>query len=67
MRFLPPIFFFVNQPDSTAKNMPKIVEVKLSSGRFKVADFKKNCDCGVAVAEQHFLKSCGIVIAELLL
>jgi hypothetical protein len=31
-----------------------------------VADFGKNCDCGTAVAEQHFLKSCGITIAEVL-
>ncbi len=29
-------------------------------------DFRKNCDCGIAVAEQHFLKSCGIAIAEVL-
>jgi hypothetical protein len=33
---------------------------------FKVADFRKNWNCGVAVAEQHFLKSCGIAIAEVL-
>ncbi len=32
----------------------------------KVADFGKNCDCRIAVAEQHFSKSCGIAIAELL-
>ncbi len=61
---LPPIFLFMNKLDSMAKNIPKIAEVKLSSCGFKVADFKKNCDCGVAVAEQHFLKSCGIAIAE---
>ncbi len=52
--------------NSMAKNMPKIAEVKLSSCGFKVADLKKNCDCGVAVAEQHFFKSCGIAIAEVL-
>jgi hypothetical protein len=45
----------------TAKNIPKIAEVKA-----QVADFRKNCDCGVAVAEQRFLKSCGIAIAEVL-
>jgi hypothetical protein len=56
----------MNKPDSMAKNMPEIAEVKLSSCGFKVADFQKNCDCGVAVAEQHFLKSCGIAIAEVL-
>jgi hypothetical protein len=54
----------MNKPDSMAKNMSKIAEVKLSSCGFKVADFKKNCNCGVA--EQHFLKSCGIAIAEVL-
>jgi hypothetical protein len=58
----------MNKPDSMAKNMPKIVEVKLSSCGFKVADLKKLQlrTCGVAVAEQHFLKSCGIAIAEVL-
>jgi hypothetical protein len=56
----------MNQPNSTAKNMPKIAEVKLSSCGFEVADCRENCDCRIAVAEQHFLKSCGIVIAELL-
>jgi hypothetical protein len=54
----------MNKPDSMAKNMPKIAEVKLSSCGFKVADLKKYFNCGVAVAEQHFLKSCGIAIAE---
>jgi hypothetical protein len=29
--FLPMIFFFMNRPDFTAKNVPKIAEVKLSS------------------------------------
>ncbi len=52
---------------STAQNMPKIAEVKLSSCRLEVADFWKKLrlrNCGVA--EQHFLKSCGIAIAEVL-
>jgi hypothetical protein len=49
-----------------AKNISKIAEVKLSSGGFKVVDFRKNCECGIAVAEQHFLKSCGIAIVEVL-
>ncbi len=59
----------MNKPDSMAKNIPKIAEVKLSSRGFKVADLKKNLrlrNCGVAVAEQPFLKSCGIAIAEVL-
>jgi hypothetical protein len=54
---------------STAQNMPKIAEVKLSSCGLEVADFWKKLrlrNCGVAVAEQHFLKSCGIAIAEVL-
>jgi hypothetical protein len=46
--------------------MPKIAEVKLSSCGFEVADFRKNWDCGVAIAKQHFFKSCGIAIAEVL-
>jgi hypothetical protein len=33
--------FFMNQPDSTAKNMLKIAEGELSSCGFKVADFRK--------------------------
>ncbi len=41
---------------STAKNMMKIAEMKLSSCGLEVADFRKNCYCEVAVAEQHFLK-----------
>jgi hypothetical protein len=38
----------MNKPDSMAKNMPKISEVKLSSCGFKVADLKKNGDWGIA-------------------
>ncbi len=58
-----------------AKNMPKIAEVQVSSCGLDVADFGKigiaelqlrSYGCGVAVAEQHFLKSCGIAIAEVL-
>jgi hypothetical protein len=58
----------MNKPDSMAKNMPKIAEVKLSGCGFEVADLKKKLQlrtCGVAFAEQHFVKSCGIAIAEL--
>jgi hypothetical protein len=36
--------------------MPKIAELKLSSYGLEVADVRKNCDCGIAVAEQHFFK-----------
>jgi hypothetical protein len=54
----------MNRPDSTAKNVPKIAELKLSSCGLEVADFRKNCDCGIA--EKHFFKSCGIAIAEVL-
>ncbi len=36
--------------------MPKIVEMKLSSCGFEVADIRKNCDCGIVVVEQHFFK-----------
>jgi hypothetical protein len=52
--------------------MPKNAELKLSSCRIEVADFRKNCNCGVAVAEQHVFNkvaeelpsSCGIAIAD---
>jgi hypothetical protein len=56
----------MNRPNSTAENVPKIAELKLSSYGLEVADFRKNCECGVAVAEQHFFKSCGIAVAEVL-
>jgi hypothetical protein len=51
MRFFTSDYFFMNQPDFTAKNAPKIAEVKLSSCGLELADSKKNCDCGVAVVE----------------
>jgi hypothetical protein len=46
--------------------MPKIAEVMLSSCGPEGADFRKNCDCGIAVAKQHFFESCGIAIAKVL-
>ncbi len=46
--------------------MPKIAKIKLSSCGLKVVDIRKNCDCGIAAAKQHFFKSCGIAIAEVL-
>ncbi len=52
---------------SAAQTMPKIAEVKLSSCGLEVADLGKSCDCGIAVAEQHFFKSCGIAFAEVIL
>jgi hypothetical protein len=57
---------YIISSHSTAKNMPKIAEVKVSSCGLEVVDFGKNFDCGIAVAEQHFLKSCGVAIAEVL-
>jgi hypothetical protein len=54
----------MNRPDSTAENVPKIAELKLSScGLLKKLRLR---NCGVPVAEQHFFKSCGIAIAEVL-
>jgi hypothetical protein len=55
--------------------MPKIAEVTLSSWGLKVADFRKNCDCGIAelrlqsnislkVAELR-LRKCFLQVAEL--
>ncbi len=43
------------------KKMSKIAEVKFSSCGFEVVNFRK-----IVIAEQHFLKSCGIAIAEVL-
>jgi hypothetical protein len=44
--------------------MPKIAEMKFSScGHQKKLRLR---NCGVAVAEQHFFKSCGIAITEVL-
>ncbi len=65
----------MNRPDFTAKIAPKIVEAKLSSRGLKVADSKKNCDCGIAelrlwsnislnVAELR-LRKCFLLVAEL--
>jgi hypothetical protein len=59
----------MNRPNFKAENVPKIAELKLSSCGLEVADFRKNCDCGIAelrVAEQHLFKSCRIAIAEVL-
>jgi ATP phosphoribosyltransferase len=49
----------MNRPDSTAKNVPKIAELKLSSCGLEVATPEK-----IAIAEQHFFKSCGLAIAD---
>jgi hypothetical protein len=59
----------MNRPDSTAKNMSRIAELKLSSCGLEVADCRKNCDCGIAelwLRSNISLKSCGIAIAEVL-
>jgi hypothetical protein len=54
---------------STAENMSKIAEMKLSSCGLEVADFRKICDWGIAELRLRIniaLKSCGIAIAEVL-
>jgi hypothetical protein len=66
MRFFTSDFFPMNRPNSTAENVPNIAELKLSSCGLEVADFRKNCDCEIAVVEQHLFKSCRIAIAEVL-
>ncbi len=61
-------FFFMNQPDSTDKNMQKIAEMNLSSCWLEVADFRKNYDCGIAelrLWSNISLKSCGIASFQL--
>ncbi len=49
---------------STAKYVRKIVEVKFSSCGLRKKLRLRNC--GVAVTEEHFFKSCGVAIAEVL-
>jgi hypothetical protein len=49
---------------SAAKKLPEIVEVKLSSCGLQKKLRLRNCR--VVVAEQHFLKSCGIAITKAL-
>jgi hypothetical protein len=49
--------------------MLKIAEMKLSCCGLEVAEFIKNCDCGIAELQLRIniaLKSCGIAIAEVL-
>jgi hypothetical protein len=61
----------MNKPDSMAKNIPKIAEVKLSSCGFKVADLKKTAIAGLRLRSNISLKvaevlpsSCGIAVAD---
>jgi hypothetical protein len=53
----------MNTPDSMAKNMLKIAEVKLSSCGFKVAYLKKNCDC--RIAELRLRSNISLKVVEL--
>ncbi len=49
--------------------MLKIAELKLSRCGLKVADIRKNCDCGIAelrLRSNISLESCGIAIAKVL-
>jgi hypothetical protein len=63
MIFFTPDFFPMNRPDSTAKNVPKIAELKLSSCGLEVADFRINCDCGLA--ELRLRSNISLKVAEL--
>jgi hypothetical protein len=53
----------MNQPNSTAENVPKIAELKLLSCGLEVADFRKNCDCGIA--ELRLRSNISLKFAEL--
>jgi hypothetical protein len=60
----------MNRPDFTAKNTPKIAEVKLSScglhKKIAIAELRSNISlksCGIAIAEA-LPSSCGIAIAD---
>jgi hypothetical protein len=50
----------MNQPDFTAKNAPKIAEVKLSSYRLELANSKK-----IAIAELRLRSNISLKVAEL--
>ncbi len=52
-----------NSSYSTAKNIPKIAEVKLLSCGLEVADFRKNCDC--RIAELRLRSNISLKVAEL--
>jgi hypothetical protein len=56
----------MNRPDSTAKNMPKIAELNLSSCGLEVADLRKNCDCGIAELrlQSNISSNCGVAMAD---
>jgi hypothetical protein len=65
----------MNRPNSTAENVPKIAELKLSNCGLEVADFRKDWNCGIAelrlwsnislkVAELR-LRKCFLQVAEL--
>jgi hypothetical protein len=43
--------------------MPEIAEVKLSSCELEVAEFRKNCDCGIA--ELRLRSNITLEVAEL--
>jgi hypothetical protein len=60
--FIPPDCFSMNRPDPTAKNKPKIAELKLPSCGLEVADFRKNCDCGIA--ELRLRSNISLKVAE---
>jgi hypothetical protein len=63
MRFFTFNIFFMNPLDSTAKNMPKDVEVKLSSCGLQ----EKLCGIPELRLQSNIsLKSCGIAITEVL-
>ncbi len=64
--FFPPIFFFTNRQDSTAKNMPIIAEMKLSSCGLKVRTSEKIATAELQLRSNISLKRCGIVIAKVL-
>ncbi len=68
MRFFTSDFFVMNRSDSTAKNMPKIVEVKLSHCGLKKKLPLRSCHCGATflykVAEFR-LRKCFFQLAEL--
>jgi hypothetical protein len=53
----------MNRPDPTAKNMLKIAELKLPSCGLEVADFRQNCDCGIA--ELQLRSNNSLKVAEL--
>ncbi len=60
-------FVFRESNGFHGKNIPKIAKVQLSKCGFEVVDFRKNCDCVIAVADNISLKGVELQLRKCLL